>query len=620
MSLKTRLLVLVVLLVTIIVTVLSAVHLNSLVTNWTAGVAERAEMVTQQVMSLVVQRVKEKSDDVNPPPATLAETVQLWKQIVSQDKQLSEMIRTTMLAAKTIVEVAVADEQGEILVSSDTTKVGTKMRKRQSFLDWQKKEVLDRLLELAGGDRDYEIAMPLGVPQKPLIFTIQIVESSGLLRGVLMPQLYTLLLITVASLLLSIALGAFSASLAMGPLTRISKEIDRIASGEAKQSADDKDPLVKTRELAIVQSKLNMLGQQIRGAQEDVTQMRSNIESLLERMEDAVLLFDRSDTLITAGPAAERLLEISRHDMLGRTLEQLFPPAQPLGSVIQQAVRLGRPARDNLVHIERDGHRPLRLLVNVDPLADQSGTLITLRDADTRHQLAAQLDISRRLAAISRLTGGVAHEIKNPLQAITLHLELLRSVAANAEDSAGALERVNIISKEIRRLDSVVKTFLDFTRPVDLTMEDIDLSALVREVIVLVTPEAASHRVVVDFSSDPASIGIRGDRDLLKQAILNVVKNGIESMRGTGGLLKVRAQQQADQNLLTIEDQGPGIPESNRNQVFQLYFTTKEKGSGIGLAMTFRAIQLHNGTIDFTSEEGRGTTFRIRLPLLSQAD
>lgn len=619
MSLKTRLLVLIVLLVTVIVTILSAVHLNTVVENWSSGVMERSELVAQQVKSLVLARVMESSAVVDPPPATLEESKQLWTRIVSGDPFLQQLIQNSMSNSKMIVEIDVASEFDEILVSSTPSRRGTIMRKLPSFAEWKSKEVTDRLIGLTKGQQDYEVALPLGVPQQKLpIFTIQIVVSSVFLRDALLPQVYKIGLISALSLLMSILLGIFSANLAIGPLTSISKEIDRIASGTPgpADSREERDPLGKTRELAIVQSKLNLLGQQIRGAQEDVTQMRSNIEGLMERMEDAVLVFDRSDKLTMAGIAAERLLETSRAEMMGRKLVDIFPSSEPLGAAIQQFIRLGRPAQDYLVSLERNGKQALRVLLSVDTLADSSGTLITLRDAESRRQLATQLDISRRLSAISRLTGGVAHEIKNPLNSISLRLELLRTRVS--ETSPEADEEINVISQEIRRLDRVVKTFLDFTRPVDLAVEDVDLAALAREVTALVRPQATMQKVNLLFSAEPDKINIRGDRDLLKQAILNVVMNGIEAMRH-GGNLTVRTTLGTNSCELMIQDEGPGIPQENQSKVFQLYFTTKEKGSGIGLAMTFRAVQLHNGTIDFTSEAGKGTVFRLRFPVSTEA-
>jgi hypothetical protein len=616
MSLKARLMTLIVLLVTIIVTVLSAVHLNSLVRNWTDSVKERSDMVAQQVKRLLQARIQEKSAEIYPPPSNLEEIKKAWTQIVAEDRQLIDIIRDTMLAAKTIIEVSVADEFNEIVVSSDPTKIGTIMRRRRPFSEWRDKQVTDRLLELTGGEQDYEILMPLGVPQqKSPIFTVQIVESSGLLRTFLLPQLYTLGIITALSLLLSIALGTFSASLAMGPLTRISKEIDRIASGGPFPKDEEREPLGKTRELAIVQSKLNLLGQQIRGAQEESAHLRGNIENLLQRMEEAVLLFDRYDRLILAGPAAERLLE-AKDKMLGRRLDDVFSPATPLGTVIQQAVRLGKPAREQLVNFEREDAPPLRLLVNVTPLADRSGTLITLRDAEGRKQLASEMAIARALASIGQLTGGAAHEIKNPLNAIALQLDVLKTKVE--ETNPEARQQIGTILSEIRRLDRVLKKWLDFNRPVDFKAADVDLVALTRDVTSLVTPQAATQRVTIEYNAEPAECVIRADQDLLKQAIFNVVTNGIEAMKN-GGVLRVAVSRTGDSAVLTVQDEGPGIPEADRNRVFHLYYTTKEKGSGIGLATTFKNVQLHNGTIGFTSEIGKGTTFRLEFPLTAQA-
>ncbi len=613
MSLKTRLLVLIVLLVTVIITVLSAVHLNSLVKNWTDGMTERSELAMQQVIYLVIERIQERLSDTYPVPETIEENKKVWINIVSTDRQLVEIIRKTILATKTIVELSIADEFGEILVSSDPRRIGTRMRPRLSFNDWKEKQVWNRLMEITSGEQDYEVTKRLGLPQQTTpIFTVQLVQSSALLRSFLLPQLYTLAAITAASLALSILFGAFSASLAIGPLDKIGKEIDRITRGDpSPQKDEDDDPLGKTRELAIVQSKLDVLGQRMRGAQEDAAQMRGNIESLMERMEDAVLLFDRYDRVILAGAAVERLLE-TRERVHGKRMDEVFPPATALGGVVQQAVRLNKAAKDQMVTFERPDRQPSRLLVNVTPLADRSGTLVTLRDAETRRQIASELDVSTRLAAMSRLTGLVAHEIKNPLNSIALGLELLRDKMADEKQG-----QITVISQEIRRLDRVVKTFLDFTRPVDFTAENVNLATLAKEVASLVTPQAATQKVNVEFIAEPENIVIRADRDLLKQAILNVVMNGIEAMRG-GGRLKVRASRQEGTSVLTIQDDGPGIPTENTGKVFQLYFTTKEKGSGIGLAMTFRAVQLHNGTIEFTSEPGKGTTFQLKFPLSPQ--
>ena len=122
--------------------------------------------------------------------------------------------------------------------------------------------------------------------------------------------------------------------------------------------------------------------------------------------------------------------------------------------------------------------------------------------------------------------------------------------------------------------------------------------------------------IEVEYSTPGQPAMIRGDEDMLKQAVLNLVTNAIEAMKN-GGHLRISVVQEDGNVTLEVADNGPGIPAAQRDKVFQLYFTTKEKGSGIGLAMAYRAVQLHNGTVDFTTELDRGTTFRLTFPALA---
>ena len=237
--------------------------------------------------------------------------------------------------------------------------------------------------------------------------------------------------------------------------------------------------------------------------------------------------------------------------------------------------------------------------------------LVTLRDVESRRQLEQQLDFSSRLAAISRLTGGVAHEIKNPLNAMALHLEVLRGKLD------GEQPEIEVIGREIKRLDTVVKTFLNFNRPVDLNYKPIDFNDLVKQVLALVSVDArrqerspengpARGRALDQRRSGSAEAG-HSERNQQRDG-------SYDGWRRPGGTLTTRTSSDGGQCQLTVTDAGPGIAPEIQARVFQLYFTTKESGSGIGLATTFRVVQLHNGTIDFTSEPGKGTTFRLRFP------
>jgi signal transduction histidine kinase len=305
------------------------------------------------------------------------------------------------------------------------------------------------------------------------------------------------------------------------------------------------------------------------------------------------------------------MLGKKREQLIGRGLEELFPPSTALGNVIVNAVQKRESVHNQLVTIPPETGGALRLLVSVEILRkgaaqEDIGTLITLRDVESRRQLEVQLGISSRLAAITRLTSGVAHEIKNPLNAMALHLEVLKGKLD------GQQPELDVIAREIKRLDNVVKTFLNFNKPVELQARPIDLNRVVEQVIALVLVEARARNIEIETVLN-GKLWINGDPDLLKQAILNVVNNGLEAMQD-GGKLAVRTQRGGDECQLTIRDAGPGIAPEVQDRIFNLYFTTKQQGSGIGLATTFRVVQLHSGTIDFVSEQGKGTTFRLRFP------
>ena len=236
------------------------------------------------------------------------------------------------------------------------------------------------------------------------------------------------------------------------------------------------------------------------------------------------------------------------------------------------------------------------------------GILVTLRDAETRGQIEEQLGIADRLSALSQLTRGVAHEIKNPLNAITVHLEVLRQRIG--VDQAPEL---SVIGGEIARLNRIVKTFLDFNRPVDLRLRRIDLNELVSEIAKLVEPDASAHDVIIVSEMFGRPVWIDADRDLLKQAFLNVVMNALEAMPD-GGRLALSCSEAGRRCRVAVSDTGPGIAPEIRDKIFNLYFTTKGNGSGIGLAMAYRFVQLHDGKMTFSSESGQGATFIFELP------
>jgi signal transduction histidine kinase len=180
----------------------------------------------------------------------------------------------------------------------------------------------------------------------------------------------------------------------------------------------------------------------------------------------------------------------------------------------------------------------------------------------------------------------------------------------------GALEHVSIIESEIRRLDEVVQGFLKFTRPEDLRLQPVKLHSLFDEILPVIETEAAKHGVRVSVDAPPSVSAVNGDAAMLRQVFLNLAINACQAMaKSHGGSLRITAAQASRGRVeIRVEDTGVGIAPEHLSRIFDLYFTTKERGTGIGLSMVYRIIQMHDGEIEVQSTPGRGTTFRVLLP------
>jgi len=199
------------------------------------------------------------------------------------------------------------------------------------------------------------------------------------------------------------------------------------------------------------------------------------------------------------------------------------------------------------------------------------------------------------------------------LTAMTIHLELLKQKLASPDPGAAA-RHAEVIGLEIRRLDDVVQGFLKFVRPEDVTLGPVKTGTLIANVLEAVVPEAERSGVSCENNCQEPHLAIEGDETLLRQAFLNLAQNAIQAMP-RGGRLRIICGVGRDGRVeVRVQDTGDGIPPEHLARIFDLYFTTKKRGSGIGLSLVFRTVQLHNGDIDVESTVGTGTTFVIKLP------
>ena len=338
------------------------------------------------------------------------------------------------------------------------------------------------------------------------------------------------------------------------------------------------------------------------------------MNSVMAGLEDGLILFTRDARAVMISPAAEKFLGAPASHFLGKRVTEIFPIGHPLHEALRlEGDALSEVAAETELLTQEGAKRVSVTVQGIQGAGERMGALVTLRDLDSLESISTQLQVSERLAAVGRITAGVAHEVKNPLNSMRLWLENLKESLPEDTDPE-ARQAVNVLDAEIDRLDAVVKRFLDFARPMDVRLEATQLADLLREVLEVAGPqlERAHVRVAQLLPIDVPEVFV--DRALLKQAVLNLVLNAVDAMPN-GGQLQLTLSRRGEVAEITVGDTGKGIPVENRQKVFQLFFTTRPGGSGIGLASTFRIVQLHNGSIDFTSEVGRGTTFRIELPL-----
>src|ERR1700742_4781063 len=288
----------------------------------------------------------------------------------------------------------------------------------------------------------------------------------------------------------------------------------------------------------------------------------------MANLQDGILLFTAEGRAALVSDSVERFLGLPRTRLFGGTIASIFTLETKLGRLVRDAFENGHALDQEEVETEtgRRVQASLDFVVDQDSAPGASlGALMTLHDLESVRELESELELSRRLAAIGRLTSGVGHEVKNPINAIVVHLELLRNKLSGPD--ARAMRHLEIIESEIQRLDRVVQTLVDFSRPVELQLKEQDLRRVVSAVLMLASAELETRNVYVQRDLPDHPVIAKVDADLLKQALLNVVLNGAQAM-ADGGKLQVRLAEDGRMASISIHDEGNGIPDDVRDKIF----------------------------------------------------
>jgi PAS domain S-box-containing protein len=614
LRLRTKLTLMMTSLVLLVAAVLSGVFAAQLLDQLVQETMKRANDIADQLFPQAQLAVTVAGEQGLRPASDSPEEI---RDYVRHAFEISEGLRTQLKAAKDnplIYEVSITDNTGMVLISTDENLPGKFLARRAPLSQLVQRNFLHQVKVLVGPPEVFELDYPFTKGKQPF-GEVRVALSSGLLLKEISPTLSTSGTIVLLALVISTVLAAVVSGATLAPLRDIAAQLDRISAGQFDTVA----PEVKgfaggTDELGLVSRKITQVGQQLRGVHEIFSTMRENMNSVMAGLEDGLLLFTRDARAVMISPAAEKFLGAPAGHFLGRRVTEIFPPGHPLHQALHiESDELSEVAAETELQTSEG---PRRVSVSVQAIqedGERMGALVTLRDLDSLESINTQLQVSERLAALGRITAGVAHEVKNPLNSMRLWLENLKE-SILAEQDGASQQAVQVLDKEIDRLDAVVKRFLDFTRPMDIRLEATQLAELLKEVLEVARPQLqkSSIHLAQLLPIDVPEVYV--DRALLKQAVLNLVLNAAEAMP-SGGQLRLVLSRRGEMAEITVGDTGKGIPLENRQKIFQLFFTTRPGGSGIGLASTFRIVQLLNGSIDFTSEVGRGTTFRIELPL-----
>lgn len=604
--LKTKLVLAISGMVVAIVATFSTIYISRTVRQALNDAYEGANFVGHQVFQLTRDALQAGFNDSKIDPDNPEAVREVVEDALQSDRGLSSLLQSVIGYSPTIYDVSIVDADGRALVHTDADQIGKTIPQREELRAVVNGTFRQQMEVVFGGPRVYELRIPLQRDKKPF-GTIRIGISTTFLKEALRQQLRTSIIFSLLAIVVSLALAASLSNLALKPLEAINRRLDLLTAGQEPSTKERQ----RSDEYGVVTTKIDRLGRQMRDVKEVFSALKENLDQIMANLEDGVMLFTRDWRAVLVSASVEGFVGKPRREMLGNSVTEIFGDDSRLGRLV-----LGSFERHQSLsgrEIETESGACVQVSLDfIEERGERIGALLTLRDAESVRRIEDEIELSRRLAAIGRLTSGVAHEVKNPINAIVVHLEVLRQKLQQVDPDTR--RHIDVIGSEIQRLDRVVQTLVDFTRPVELRLADLDLRRLVDEVVVLAQPDAERHGVSIvrDFSGE--NLPVKVDADLVKQAVLNIVLNGVQAMPN-GGELTLAGSRNDEEAQLEVRDCGAGIPQELRDKIFNLYFTTKKNGSGIGLAMAYRVMQLHNGSVDYESLEGQGTTFRLRFPL-----
>ncbi|HUY28544.1 MAG TPA: ATP-binding protein [Candidatus Binataceae bacterium] len=525
------------------------------------------------------------------------------------DDALKSLLASTQAFGSAVVGASVLDAHDRVMVAPDDTSAG-----RREPLAPSIRALQDRLsswwpftaLEALRAAREYSITRPIEIAGKPFA-SISVTITTALIAG-RMRRLALVFAGFIALDLIAVIVAALVVrSLMFQGFSLIAAGLGRADEARSVASADN--------QLSSLADRFRRLSRQVHTESGRWETKPSHAFDMIRSIRDGVLLLDGEGTLLFANPQARTVLGLSRTSTAeGRALRVLLGKGHPLVLMSAAAIESGAEAHDVPIRGDNAESERASMLVSFFRLGSgrsPMGLLLVLRDMNAVHELETVVEYSSRLARLGALISGVAHQLRSPLQSMTLRLGLIHDDAAAGHDIARHLEHLRV---DVRRLDQSVEAMLRFMRPAELKISEFNPNDLLTELSARVKPD----NVTVALQLDPGLPEISADRAMVSEALANLIQNAIQAMPD-GGPVTLGSQRRDGMVEIEVADAGQGIAPDEIERIFDLYYTTKREGNGLGLPLALRAIELNQGTIEIASNLGHGTTCTVRFPASADA-
>ncbi len=531
-SIKTKQVAGVTCIVALAVLLLSAWYISSTMNMWLGETRARAELVANMITQRAVDVVRTESD-----PATA----------LQNDAGLQSILQSAIAYSPDVLYVEILDANNNVIVSLPDVPADRRPAVQDLSVLVNANPVAQARAVYTPGGKSFEFRSSPLLLNNTVFATVRVGVSTLLLRAHVATETRTPIYTGVAAILLALVVATLLAQVTLRPIHVIRSGLARLGRGELDVSVE----LPHDAELAGLGDSFKAVTARIAADHSALAGQRAALASVAENLEDAVALFDQQGTLLFANPAM-------RPSLSGESgpIDRLLPPSHPYRLAVERALAERRSLDPTTANIADGGERLILAHTVEDAEGHLVGVMLVSRNLTYLSQVESTLSYSRKLAALSRLSAGIAHEVKNPLNATMIHLELLKMQLA---DAPGALEHVAVIAAQMRRLDDVVQGFLKFTRPEDLQLQPVAILPLIDELMPVISAEAGKNGVDVRVDIPADLPPAYADAAMLQQAFLNLALNACQAMPHGGRLRVAGALTPHQQIAVTFEDTGVGI-------------------------------------------------------------